>query len=415
VSNDWKAVRSSLRLTIPALATLLALGSVEQARPQQQSQPPPRFEDLLKKISSAPANSCDYPQDDFSDLEQRIFEQADGAVVQGLNDKSSAPLRGPALTRDSSGSNPTGGGPRARAIEALEKLARLSAEINKSWPAENRFHFQVLDLAPALLVKMTYRNRATFSFFAIPQRDFGDKPAGLWRAIGALDDHRYKAEGGYEWLDLYPLGRGPSNRARFLANFGGAGCGTGVGVSYTAYEWSPKYTGELSEFIKLSGNVSKYEQTGARGQSASDREDSFEPVGKLRTNGSMITLPYCWFSGIDTYNNPSLCAVNSYDISGDRVRFVSSVFNRPDLLPIAKAIEYAQARDYPAVLAYCGSPDVARKMVANVPPFVFAGAEFKVERISELKKRVVMGDDPAFRFDVEKRGGRWLVVSYQME
>src|SRR5208283_4143244 len=97
--------------------------------------------------------------------------------------------------------------------------------------------------------------------------------------------------------------------------------------------------------------------------------------------------------------------VNTYDLSGDRVRFISSVANRPDLLPIAKAIQYAQAHDYPAVLAYCGSPDVAQRMVRDIPPFVFAGAGLAVKRIGALKESIDM-EDTGFHFEVEKRGDR---------
>jgi hypothetical protein len=71
-----------------------------------------------------------------------------------------------------------------------------------------------------------------------------------------------------------------------------------------------------------------------------------------------ITIPYCWFSAIDTWDNPSMCAADIYDLSHDDVRFVSRAVNRPDLLPIAKALEYVSKHDYPAVLAYCASPEM---------------------------------------------------------
>jgi len=119
---------------------------------------------------------------------------------------------------------------------------------------------------------------------------------------------------------------------------------------------------------------------------------------------------------VDSWNNPSLCALKSYDISGDRVRFVGSVFNRPDLLPVAKAIEYAQARDYLAVLAYCASADVARAMVAEIPPFVFAGEGLYIQPIRLLRKRVEIDDyRQSLQFGVEKRGDRWVVVSFRMD
>ncbi len=313
-----------------------------------------------------------------------------------------------------SDANPASGGARVRAVEALEYLEHLSAEINKSWQEEKRFHFQVLEVPPVLLVKMSFRNRATFSVFATPQLDPYSKPANLWQAIGAEDDHRYTRASGHDSLEFSPLHRGPAKRARFLVEFGFAGCGTGWGVGYYAYEWDPQNSGDLSEFIKLEGSVSQEEPASGGKTSESERLDLFSPIGNLQTHGPLITLPYCWFSAIDTWDNPSLCAVNTYDLSGDHVQFICGVVNRPDLLPIAKAIQYAQAHDYPAVLAYCGSPDVARQMMRDIPPFVFAGSELRVKRIGDSKESIEM-EDTGFHFEVEKRGDRWLVVSFRMD
>ncbi|HMD50117.1 MAG TPA: hypothetical protein VKG79_13505, partial [Bryobacteraceae bacterium] len=174
-------------------------------------------------------------------------------------------------------------------------------------------------------------------------------------------------------------------------------------------------TASLDEFIKLEGAASQLDTIGESVYSPRDQEHSFLPVGELKTEGSLITLPYCWFSAIDSWNNPSLCAANSYDISGDRVRFVNSVYNRPDLLPIAKAIVHAQAHDYPAVLAYCGSPAVAREMVRDIPTLVTGAVGFKIKRTGPVKKTVELGEQPTLHFDVEKRGDRWLVVSFRID
>ncbi len=375
------AARLRPRLPIIILALLFTVG----ARAQQP--PEPSFEDLLKALSPAPGDACDFPDKDregtpYSDLEYQLFQQADKAIAQGLNEKSS-----PAAT--------------------LEKLERLSAEINKKWSDERQFHFQVIDLQSAELVKMTYRNRATFSFFA-------KTSDGLWRTIGASHDHRNMPTGGYESLDLFALARGPAHRPRFLARFSDAGCGSGVAVGYYAYEWNPQSTGNLDEIIRLEGAASQLDAIGESVYSPRDQEHSFLPVGELKTDGSVITLPYCWFSGIDTWENPNLCAVNSYDISSDRVRFVSAVYNRPDLLPIAKAIEHAKAHDYPAVLAYCGSPPVARKFMQGIPSFDSAGG-LHIRKIGPLKKTVKLGEEPTLQFDVEKRGDRWLVVAFRID
>jgi hypothetical protein len=134
-------------------------------------------------------------------------------------------------------------------------------------------------------------------------------------------------------------------------------------------------------------------------------------IGKLRTEGPRITLPYCWFSRIDTWDNPSLCALDTYDLTGEDVKFRSRVYNRPDLVPIAKAIEYAEQRDYPAVLAYCTSPQIARKLVRELPPYSFA-EDLHVTRTGEGKERVKLAYGS---FVVEKHAGRWLVVAFKAE
>ena len=218
------------RLPIFAVTLFLALG----ARAQQP--PEPTFEDLLKALSPAPGDACDFPDKDregtpFSDLEYQLFQQADKAIAQALNEKASA-------------------------AATLEKMERLSAEINHKWGDERQFHFQVIDLQPAVLVKMTYRNRATFSFFAKTSND-------SWRTIGASHDHRPMPTGGYESLDLFPLARGPSHRPRFLARFSDAGCGSGVAVEYYAAAWNRQSpAASLDEIIKLEGSVSQLDAIG---------------------------------------------------------------------------------------------------------------------------------------------------------
>lgn len=205
------------------------------------------------------------------------------------------------------------------------------------------------------------------------------------------------------YLDLYPLHRGPSGNARFLAKFVRGVCAGGFGVSYDARQWNPMGTGNLEQIIKQAGSWG-----------LDDKVSGFERIGELLTGGSLITLPYCWFSPIDTWDNPSLCAVDTYDISGDSVRFRARAYNRPDLLPVAKAIEYAQQRDYPAVLAYCDSSEVARRLVRDIPPDFFAG-DIRVTHAGTGKEHVELGDEATYGFDVERRAGRWRVVAFSAE
>jgi hypothetical protein len=349
------------------LAFAAALGLARGAQPS--------FEDLLRQISSAPGDTCADPND-YHDLEWRIFDAADQAVVRKLNEA---------------------GGAR----EALQSLERLSAEINKGWPEDSRFHFQILDFSPLVVVEMSVRGRETFSAFAVARHN------KRWGTVSYYDEH-WDKRAFRDSLGLYPLQRGPANRPRFLVAFAAVGCaGNSYETAYYAYEWDAERPAGLDEVIKIEG---------AEGLDGPDNPDpdplkAYVPIGELHTNGPRISLPYCWFSAIDTWDNPSLCAMDTYDLSGDDVRFVGRVLNRPDLLPIAKAIQYAQARDYPAVLAYCASPEIASRMVRDVPPFVFdSGPHLSIQRSGGATERVEI--EP-FQFNVEKRGDRWLVVSFR--
>lgn len=78
-------------------------------------------------------------------------------------------------------------------------------------------------------------------------------------------------------------------------------------------------------------------------------------------------------------------------------------------------MEYGQGHDYPALLGYCASPEVAQKVLRNVPPHVYAGPGLKVRRINAVQERVELGDDDVFQFDVEKRAGRWVVVGFRIQ
>jgi len=250
-------------------------------------------------------------------------------------------------------------------------------------------------------VKLAVRAHATYFVFGDPEQDSG-KPNRLWRDVGQ-DLVSLVHDVPWIRLELFPLRRGPSGSARFLAKFIISGCAGSIGVTYEAREWSPQGNGALDMIIKQEGSFG-----------LDDKTPGLQQIGKLQTGGSRITLPYCWFSAIDTWDNPSLCAVDTYDLSGDDVRFHSRVYNRPDLVPIAKAVEYAQQRDYPAVFAYCASSEVARKLVRDVPPRITPN-ELRLRRTAEDKEHVELGFDPTCRFDIEMRDGRWLIVAFNAE
>ena len=365
-------------------SVLLVILGAEQSSgaPERKPYSPPEFRELLQKLAGYSPDPCGPPygrEEDwhaFGD-ESSVFERAADIVTQGLNTTS-----GP-------------GSPKDRAMLTMTQLEMTSAEVNAAWPEERRFHFEILDLSPALVVKMTFRTYGTFFVFGQTANDSRESNQ-LWKRVG--EDHvSFEHKVPRLDLDLYPLHRGPSGNPRFLSKFIVSGCAGSIGVVYEASEWNPKNSPEIDQIIQ---------QEGAFG--LDDKVPGFAQIGKLRTEGSLITLPYCWFSGIDTWDNPSMCAVDTYDISGDKVRFRSRDYNRPDLLPIAKAIEYAQKRDYSAVLGYCASSKIAQRLVRDLPPIYF-GDDIRMTSTGKERERVELGPD---HFDVEKHGGRWVVADF---
>ena len=315
-----------------------------------------------------------------ADVEERLFAQAAQSITTSLN---ASPF-GSESALD-------------RAAATLTKMEQMSAEINAAWPTENRFHFQILDVRPALVVKMSIRTHETFFAFGVPEDSA--KSNVPWQEIGSSDESREFVVPPSQ-LDLYPLHRGSSGNARFLAKAIYSGCAGSYGVAYDAREWNPDGGGSLEQIIRQEGSFG-----------LDDEVPDFPVIGKLKTEGPLITLPYCWFSAVDTWDNPSLCAVDTYDVSGDEVKFRSRAYNRPDLVPIAKAVEYAEKHDYHAVLGYCALPEIARRMVRELSPG--SGAEeLHVTHIGSGKERVRFGDSPTYRFEVQKRGDRWVVVGF---
>ncbi len=383
---------SSLR-TVGALGCVLmiAIAGAQQCLCAQETQsaPPPDFQQLLQKLAQFSPDPCAPTHDEGKDsdaenLEFRLFSQAADGITQALNANPATP--------DS---------PEKRATAALKILEQVSAKVNAAWPEENRFHFQVLDLPPALVVKMSIRTREGFSVFGVPEEVSG-KPNRAWQEVGSDEESLEFANPPSE-LKLYALHRGPSKKARLLAKAIYSGCAASIGVAYDAYEWNPQGAGSFDPIIEQDGSLG-----------LDDKVPEFEPIGTLQTEGPLITLPYCWFSAIDTWDNPSLCAVDTYDVEGDEVRFRSRAYNRPDLVPVAKALEYAEKRDYPAVLGYCASEEIARAMVREIPPGMLA-EDLRVTRISNVKEQVELGDPPEYEFVVEKRPDRWVVASFSAE
>jgi len=348
------------------------------------------FRQRLQKLAVLSPDPCDPPsprEKEWTpeDSEFRLFSQAADIVAESLNAASTS-----------------AGLPKDRPAAALGKLQEASSEINADWPEDNRFHFQILEIPPLLVVKMEIRTSARYFAFAIPHEEVSEKAQPVWHEVGS-DEVSLEQDSTTSVIELFELHRGPSGNARFLARIEPLGCAGSIGVVYDAREWNRQGAGRLEEIIHQSGSF------GLDGN-----VPGFPQIGELRTDSSLIILPYCWFSAIDTWDNPSLCAVDTYDLSGDDVKFQSRAYNRPDLVPVARAIEYAQARDSAAARGYCASSEIADRLVREMPPYFYTG-EIQLNATGKGKERVELGDGPVYWLDVEELQGSWVVVDFGEE
>lgn len=212
---------------ITVLAFLLAF-SLGDSLPAQTQPPGPEadFRQLLQKMAQFSPGPCgppygkEYDWHVAANVEFRLFSRASDVVIRELNESSASHTS-----------------PRDRATGALRTLEQVSDEINSSWPKENRFHTQILDLQSALVVKMSIRTTEGFSVFGIAEQDSG-KPTSSWHEVGSNNESSEFA-GPPSAFDLYPLHRGPSGNARFLAKAIFSGCAGSIGVAYDAREWDP--------------------------------------------------------------------------------------------------------------------------------------------------------------------------------
>ena len=356
--------------------------------------------ELMQMIATAPPDTCDDSEKALLNTDGTELA-VDGVEVAILTEASKAVL----VALNAGGQDP--GVARSQANEILRKLEGSSREINAKWPNENRFHFQLLDLSSALVLKAGIGSHEGFFVFGLPSKVDSFRPDQFWELVG---EQELPMDGipSFSSLEIHLLHSGPSGNPRFLAQIKYSGCAGSSGLFYDAREWNPRERGALSQIIKQEGSVGMDESfTGGK----PTRKEPFLPIGKLETKGTFLALPYCWFSAIDTWDNPSLCALDTYDSSGDSVRFKSRAYNRPDLLPVAKVIEYAKKHDYPAVLAYCGNADVASGLMRSITPSYHAD-DLRVTKKAAGSEHVEVGTPGADGFEVQKRGDRWIVVRF---
>ena len=138
------------------------------SQPAQQSVPPapPKFDSRadfrqrLQAIANLPADPCAAPNGSLESWrsgedEWQLFQDATKIVTDGLNATPTRPQSSPA----------------DQATVLLKALQETSAGIDGHWPEDSRLHFQVLDLAPGLVVKMTLPVAKAMGY--AQQREYG--------------------------------------------------------------------------------------------------------------------------------------------------------------------------------------------------------------------------------------------------
>jgi hypothetical protein len=377
------------RIVLSAWIILLLAGMAAHAQIKTTDE---ELRQLFTRTATAKPDNCDLPTDEPADeekIESTILQTAEDRALEDLNTRTAKPEQAKAIL-----------------IQTLEPLDRMSDKAEVAWPKENRWHFEVVEMMPAIVIKFTYRTQEHFQAFGIVQSTGKGKPL-QWQHLGEdhWDDYRDMP---WSTLSLYPLRRGLSGAVRFLTVMTGGGCAGSFGLRYAIEEWNPERDSYLSEAISQSGA----EGLDAQPEHPPTKKVPFPTVGVLKTEGTRITLPYCEFTQLDTWDNPSLCMVDTYDVSADSVIFIGRRYNRPDLLPVAKALEYAKAHDLPALRGYCASDAVAWKILRELDGGYGFDAALETVRLDAGRERVRAEYSNEHGFVVEKRGDRWVVVSF---
>jgi hypothetical protein len=351
------------------------------------------FKTLALRLAGEPPDDCGLvdekePSATHLQAENELFAQVDRAMLKALNTRTGSPV--------------------AAAEKTLQELQRIGQQVDRDWPEERQFHYQLLDISPLIVVKLAIRSRAVF--LAYGASSSGQKLR--WRGVGVqpswLDDQK-----GDEKLSVDPLPRGGlAKRARFMVTLREVSCGDNATIlNYLGYEWNPS-SSVTDVILHRSGSEGQEGMVSERSSPDGDEERVTLPsIGELHLSGPNVTLPYCWHSAVDTYVAPNLCSVDTYDLSGDAVRLVKTETNRPDLEAVAKVMERAAAKDLPAVLEYCGSPELAKTIVnAGIPRNFFSVGDVTVIHRGPDRETVELAGPHVFA--LEFRNDRWIITDY---
>jgi hypothetical protein len=374
-----------LRATLALVVSAAALGS-QKPRPPATAAISDRlsgeqlnqFKALVQRLAANPPSDCSGPIHDSEEavgFEDKIFEQISNTVLDSIN------------------RNPESPGKVAK--RTLSQFKEVSDGITKSREPEARLRYKVLEFKPLLVLKLAIWNQATFIVYAPASQQ--NNPTTKWMVVQSGDGTGHSR---FESLQLSPLWRGPSGNPRFLEVKHFSDCMAGMTLDYIAngYEWRP---GELDAF-RIIAKKSSFSEEG--------------PKWKFDTSGKIITIPYCWSGHLLLNVDATICSVDTYDLSGDAVRYVRTENDPEDLAVVAKVIKYAQAHELRALSVYCTSSQVARLVLQTMPPgSIVFDVGFSRKRTGPDVELLDFQDGWEMKFTLKKLNGLWLVSDFELE
>jgi hypothetical protein len=305
------------------------------------------------------------------DAEHKMFTLLSSAVLQSLDQASNA---------------------SKAARDALVPFEKLSAQIATSWPKESLLRDEVSSDGALLILRLEIWNQATFVVYA--PRDNSASGSRRWE-IAKLG-MGWNAP--FETLETFSLWPAPSGDPRFLVVKHLHDCMAGMSYDYIveAYQWDTKRR-EITRIVKTLSDLS------ADG-----------PKWKLNTSGKLLQIPYCWSGALHFASAYApICSLDTYDLSGETIRHVSTKDDPANLAVIARILAGVKAQDLGWVERYCSSARLARRIMASVPldPFF---AEYSSKNLGKGKEQVDLSDDITIEFVLETNGQHRTVTQFRV-
>lgn len=338
-----------------------------------------RFTALMQKLIGNLPDDCSGPSDTVKtdvglNTERQMFDLLSGAVLDALN---KAP-----------------NGSAGETVQAaLAPFQRIGTQFAVSRSADQRLRYELLPVQPLLVLKLAIWNQGTFVVYA--PAPVSASLLNRWE-IAQSDG---TGDAAFEKLEMFPLWRGPSGNPRLLVVKHFSDCMAGMTYDYIvdAYEWN----GEQGQIAKILEKTSEF-------------SEGYRP-GKLQTSGSKISVPYCWSGALHfTSASAPICSLDTYDLSGDALRLISTQNDPEDLSVIENVIESARTQNLATLASYSKSSDIARRIIKVMPldPF-FDG--YSRKQLGAAREQLDLSGDKTLRFVLQKRGSSWLLADFDVD